>query len=216
MQISGSSAIVVGGTGGFGEATVRCLHGAGAKVVVTDVADDKGKALESELGVRYVRTDATSPDDVNAALAEAESLGPLRISVDAHGGPASGGRLVGRRARRPGKRWPSCREGRLAARLGRLQDDDRVLPDRGVQRDAAVRCGHRALRAAGRWRPRRDRQHRVDCGLRGPDRPTPLLGGQGRRDRHDSGRRSRPLAAWHPRRHDRAGHVPDAGVPGPA
>jgi len=73
IHVSGSSAIVVGGTGGFGEATVRRLHGAGAKVVVADVADDKGKALESELGIRYVHTDATSTDDVNAALAEAES-----------------------------------------------------------------------------------------------------------------------------------------------
>jgi NAD(P)-dependent dehydrogenase (short-subunit alcohol dehydrogenase family) len=96
MEISGSSAIVVGGTGGLGEATVRRLHAAGAKVVVADVADEKGKALEEELGVRYVRTDATSEDDVQAAIAEAETAGPLRISVDAHGGPASGGRLVGR------------------------------------------------------------------------------------------------------------------------
>src|SRR5437764_7402044 len=96
MQISGSSAIVVGGTGGLGEATVRRLHAAGAKVVVADLADDKGKALEDELGVRYVRTDATSEDDINAAIAEAEALGPLRISVDAHGGPAAGGRLVGK------------------------------------------------------------------------------------------------------------------------
>jgi NAD(P)-dependent dehydrogenase (short-subunit alcohol dehydrogenase family) len=96
MELRGSSAIVVGGTGGLGEATVRRLHGAGAKVVIADVADDKGKALESELGVNYVRTDATSEDDVNAALAEAESLAPLRVSVDCHGGPASGGRLVGK------------------------------------------------------------------------------------------------------------------------
>src|ERR1700720_4142305 len=94
MHISGSSAIVVGGTGGLGEATVRRLHRAGAKVVIADVADDKGKALESELGIRYVHADATNTDDINAALVEAESLGPLRISVDAHGGPASGGRLV--------------------------------------------------------------------------------------------------------------------------
>ncbi|MBA9005411.1 SDR family NAD(P)-dependent oxidoreductase [Thermomonospora cellulosilytica] len=96
MQISGSSAIVVGGTGGLGEATVRRLRAAGAEVVVADVNDDRGKALEAELGVRYVRTDATSEDDVRAALAEAEAAGPLRISVDAHGGPASGGRLIGR------------------------------------------------------------------------------------------------------------------------
>jgi NAD(P)-dependent dehydrogenase (short-subunit alcohol dehydrogenase family) len=96
MQISGSSAVVVGGAGGLGEATVRRLHAAGAKVVVADLADEKGKALEQELGVRYVRTDATDEDDVQAALAEAESAGPLRISVDTHGGPASGGRLVGK------------------------------------------------------------------------------------------------------------------------
>ena len=47
---------------------------AGAKVVVADLADDKGKALESELGVRYVPTDATSEESVNAAIAEAASL----------------------------------------------------------------------------------------------------------------------------------------------
>lgn len=96
MQIAGSSAVVVGGAGGLGEATVRRLHSAGAAVVVADLADDKGKVLEEELGVRYVRTDATSEDDVLAAVAEAEALGPLRISVDTHGGPASGGRLIGR------------------------------------------------------------------------------------------------------------------------
>src|SRR4051794_3397601 len=96
MQIEGSSAIVVGGAGGLGEATVRRLHAAGAEVVVADLADEKGKALEDELGVRYVRTDATDEDSVQAALAEAEGAGPLRISVDAHGGPAAGGRLVGK------------------------------------------------------------------------------------------------------------------------
>jgi NAD(P)-dependent dehydrogenase (short-subunit alcohol dehydrogenase family) len=96
MQISGNSAVVVGGAGGLGEATVRRLHAAGAKVVVADLADDKGAALEKELGVRYVRTDATDEGDVRAAMAEAEAMAPLRISVDTHGGPASGGRLVGR------------------------------------------------------------------------------------------------------------------------
>ena len=73
MQIAGSSAIVVGGAGGLGEATVRRLHGAGAKVVVADLADDKGKALENELGVRYVPTDATSEEAAQQALADAQS-----------------------------------------------------------------------------------------------------------------------------------------------
>ncbi|WP_405137883.1 SDR family NAD(P)-dependent oxidoreductase [Nocardia sp. NBC_01388] len=96
MQIKGNSALVVGGTGGLGEATVRRLHAAGAEVVVADVADDKGKELEAELGIHFIHTDATSEESVLAAIALAESLAPLRISIDTHGGPATGGRLVGR------------------------------------------------------------------------------------------------------------------------
>jgi NAD(P)-dependent dehydrogenase (short-subunit alcohol dehydrogenase family) len=46
--------------------------------------------------VRFVHTDATDPESVEAAINAAESLGPLRISVDTHGGPATGGRLVGK------------------------------------------------------------------------------------------------------------------------
>ncbi|MDH6245235.1 SDR family NAD(P)-dependent oxidoreductase [Mycobacterium sp. OTB74] len=96
MEIAGTSAIVVGGAGGLGEATVRRLHAAGSKVVIADLADEKGKELEAELGVKYVRTDATSEESVNAAIAEAQALAPLRISVDTHGGPAAGGRLIGK------------------------------------------------------------------------------------------------------------------------
>jgi NAD(P)-dependent dehydrogenase (short-subunit alcohol dehydrogenase family) len=75
---------------------VRRLHAAGARVVVADVADEKGKALEQELGVRYVHVDAGSEAHVLAAIAEAEAMGALRISVDVHGGPAAGGRLLGK------------------------------------------------------------------------------------------------------------------------
>lgn len=46
-QISGSAAIVVGGACGLGEAAVRRLNAAGGKVVIADLADDKGKELES-------------------------------------------------------------------------------------------------------------------------------------------------------------------------
>jgi NAD(P)-dependent dehydrogenase (short-subunit alcohol dehydrogenase family) len=80
----------------WGEATVRRLHEAGARVVVADVNDEKGKAFVDELGVRYVHTDAGSTEDVEAAFAEAAALGPVRISVDVHGGPAAGGRLLNR------------------------------------------------------------------------------------------------------------------------
>ena len=46
-HIGGNSAVVVGGAGGLGEATVRRLHAAGAKVVIADLADDKGQCHAS-------------------------------------------------------------------------------------------------------------------------------------------------------------------------
>ena len=45
MRIEGSSAIVVGGASGLGEATVRRLRAQGAIVTVADVNADKGAAL---------------------------------------------------------------------------------------------------------------------------------------------------------------------------
>lgn len=47
--------------------------------------------FETELGIRYVHTDATDEDSVLATVAEAESLGPLRIrstpTEEAYWGP---------------------------------------------------------------------------------------------------------------------------------
>lgn len=98
MRLEGNSAFVSGGAGGLGEATVRRLAAAGASVVIGDLADEKGKLLADELGegVRYVRTDVTQEEDVLAAIAAAQELGPLRVSVSAHGGPVAAGRVVNR------------------------------------------------------------------------------------------------------------------------
>lgn len=98
MELSGSSALVVGGAGGFGQATVRRLAGAGAHVVIADLAEEKGKALADELGsaARFVTTDVTSDESVDAAIAAAGELGPLRTAVIVHGGPAAGRRVVSR------------------------------------------------------------------------------------------------------------------------
>ncbi|GAA3221814.1 SDR family NAD(P)-dependent oxidoreductase [Actinocorallia longicatena] len=98
MRIDGNSVIVTGGAGGLGEATVRRLHSGGAHVVVADVADERSAALVKELGerARHVHTDASSSEDVLAAIAAAQDMGPLRAVVTAHAGPAIGGRLVGK------------------------------------------------------------------------------------------------------------------------
>lgn len=100
MQLEGASALVVGGAGGFGSATVRRLVAAGAAVVIADMAEDKGKALEASIGsdrVRFRVTDVTDPDSVKAAVAAAQDFGPLRAAVVVHGGPAAARRIVSRK-----------------------------------------------------------------------------------------------------------------------
>ncbi|MET0143753.1 MAG: SDR family NAD(P)-dependent oxidoreductase [Ilumatobacteraceae bacterium] len=97
MQLEGSSAIVVGGAGGLGAATVRRLVAAGSKVVIADLAEETGKALAGELGAgaTFVSTDVLDENSVNNAIAIASEMGPLRVSVDTHGGPG-GGRTIDR------------------------------------------------------------------------------------------------------------------------
>ena len=87
MEISGSSAVVTGGASGLGEATVRRLVGAGAKVVILDRDTVKGEGLAKELGdaVAYSPTDVTVAGDVTAAIELAVALGPLRIAVSCAG-----------------------------------------------------------------------------------------------------------------------------------
>ncbi|MGE9809456.1 SDR family NAD(P)-dependent oxidoreductase [Janibacter sp. G1551] len=99
MDLTGASALVIGGAGGFGEATVRRLVKAGARVVIADMAEEKGKALADELGAdtaTFIKTDVTSDESVDAAIQAATDLGPLRSTVVVHGGPAAGKRIVNR------------------------------------------------------------------------------------------------------------------------
>ena len=95
----GSSAIVTGGAGGLGEATVRRLHAEGLGVVIADLSEEKGKLLADELADRavYVGTDVTDDGTLAGAIAAAQQLGTLRYGVITHGG--FGGppeRIVGR------------------------------------------------------------------------------------------------------------------------
>ncbi|MFI6315643.1 SDR family NAD(P)-dependent oxidoreductase [Nocardia fusca] len=94
MQLAGNSAFVAGGGGGFGAATARRLHAAGAKVVIADLDETRGKTVVEELGdgAVFVRTDVTDESDVREALAAATDMAPLRVTVAAHGGP--GGKRV--------------------------------------------------------------------------------------------------------------------------
>ncbi len=68
--LDGRAAIVTGGASGLGEATVRLFAQEGARVLVADVQDEPGKALEAELGpaLRFLHTDVTREEDVAAAV----------------------------------------------------------------------------------------------------------------------------------------------------
>jgi 3-hydroxyacyl-CoA dehydrogenase / 3-hydroxy-2-methylbutyryl-CoA dehydrogenase len=82
MKIEGTSAIVVGGASGLGEATVRSLHQRGALVTIADVNAEKGDALASELGLVFVACDVREEAQVQAAVqAAAKRNGGLRVAV---------------------------------------------------------------------------------------------------------------------------------------
>lgn len=105
MDISQGSVLITGGAGGFGGATARRLAKLGAKVVIADLADERGEALAKELGngAVYMRTDIMDEASIQAAADKAASLAPLRAAVIAHGGPPppdKGGRTVGKDGKR--------------------------------------------------------------------------------------------------------------------
>jgi NAD(P)-dependent dehydrogenase (short-subunit alcohol dehydrogenase family) len=82
MLIEGSSAIVVGGASGLGEATARHLHGVGAVVTIADVNAEKGQALSGELGVEFAACDVRDEAQVQAAVTKAAEVeGGLRIAI---------------------------------------------------------------------------------------------------------------------------------------
>ena len=98
MELEGRSAVVTGGAGGLGAATVRHLASQGVGVVIFDRNLDAAKALADELGDRAAAAggDVTDDGDVAAALDAASALGPLSIVVNVAGGATGGGRIIDR------------------------------------------------------------------------------------------------------------------------
>jgi NAD(P)-dependent dehydrogenase (short-subunit alcohol dehydrogenase family) len=87
MELQGRSAIVAGGAGGLGSATVRRLVDRGAGVVVLDPDEDRALGLVAELGGQVAAVTGDSNDDEIVALAieHARELGTFSIVVSATG-----------------------------------------------------------------------------------------------------------------------------------
>ncbi|MEV6377092.1 SDR family oxidoreductase [Micromonospora musae] len=84
-RVDGRVAIVTGGARGMGAAIVRALVAEGAKVVIADILDTEGEALEAELGDRtlYRHLDITDHTRWQQVVHETEDqLGPLSILVN--------------------------------------------------------------------------------------------------------------------------------------
>lgn len=62
MDIAGKVVVATGASGGIGEAVVRNLRSAGAKLVITARSEDKLRAIADELGeTAYIATEVTDP-----------------------------------------------------------------------------------------------------------------------------------------------------------
>jgi 3alpha(or 20beta)-hydroxysteroid dehydrogenase len=85
-RLDGKVALITGGARGMGKSHARHFVAEGAKVVIGDVLDDKGKELAAELGegnCRYVHHDVTSESDWAAATGAAtEAFGTLNVLVN--------------------------------------------------------------------------------------------------------------------------------------
>ncbi|MDO8187684.1 SDR family NAD(P)-dependent oxidoreductase [Conexibacter sp. JD483] len=96
--LAGCSVLVTGAASGLGAAVARRLHARGAAVVLVDLDEQRGEALAASLtgpAARFVAADVTSGEDVQAAVAAATELAPLRAAVNC-AGIVIGQKLVGR------------------------------------------------------------------------------------------------------------------------
>lgn len=105
MELTGRSAIVTGGAGGLGAATVRRLVAQGVRTVVFDRDQGSAETLAKELGDDAAAASGDVNDDaaVQAAIDAAQELGTLSIVVNVAGGATGGGRTLDREGNPTGK-----------------------------------------------------------------------------------------------------------------
>jgi short-subunit dehydrogenase len=87
MEISGSTALLTGATGGLGQAIARALSAKGAQLILTGRRLDVLEPLASELGARSLAVDLNQAAEVDRLLSEA---GDIDILVANAALPASG------------------------------------------------------------------------------------------------------------------------------
>jgi NAD(P)-dependent dehydrogenase (short-subunit alcohol dehydrogenase family) len=95
MNVAGQVAIVTGAGSGLGRATAGALAAAGARVAVIDLDATAAAAAAQELNGRAVALDVADAAAAEAAMAEIEAMGPVRVLVSC-AGVAPAAKIVGR------------------------------------------------------------------------------------------------------------------------
>jgi len=88
FDLTGKTAVVVGGAGGLGKVIAKGLNEAGAKILLADLNEDSLVAAAAEIGTdtEYFVGNAAVEGDVEALVAAAEKkLGKVTILVNAQG-----------------------------------------------------------------------------------------------------------------------------------
>lgn len=82
-RVSGRIALITGGASGLGRADALALAREGARVVITDVSEEAGRALAKDIDGEFVRHDVRSEDDWHKAIAHTLArFGKLDILVN--------------------------------------------------------------------------------------------------------------------------------------
>jgi NAD(P)-dependent dehydrogenase (short-subunit alcohol dehydrogenase family) len=96
FELTGRSALVTGGAGGLGAATVRHLVGLGLQVTIFDRNADGANALAVDIGQDTVAIggDVNNDDDVANAINATREMGPIALLVNIAGGGVKSQRTV--------------------------------------------------------------------------------------------------------------------------
>ncbi|OCS85387.1 glucose 1-dehydrogenase [Caryophanon tenue] len=84
-RLANKVAIITGGAQGMGEAHARLFVEQGAKVIITDLNEEKGTALAAELGENalFVKQNVASEEDwANVITKAEEAFGPVNVLVN--------------------------------------------------------------------------------------------------------------------------------------
>ena len=87
MELNNAVAIVTGGASGLGLASAKRLIAGGARVLIVDLERSNGGSVAAELGhgTQFAAADVTDEVTLGAAVAQAETMGPVRILVHCAG-----------------------------------------------------------------------------------------------------------------------------------